>query len=351
MDLDADTEAGLASRPADPADRLRPYLRAPREQQLLYVAATLGLADLLTAGPQSSADLARRTGTHPPALRRALRGMAAMGLLAEQDDERFGLTSLGACLRSDVPGSLRGAAILAGECFPAWGALLHAVRTGETAFERARGTGFFEHFAHDANLAHLFHADMARQTAPVAAAVAAAYDFSTVRTLVDVGGGHGALLAAVLRRYPTVRGILFDTPRAVEGVRGALAAAVGERCAIIAGDFFAALPAGGDVYVLQAVLHDWADASALRLLVTCRAALADRSTLLVVERLLPERAGAAAGLIEADLNMLVLTGGCERTVAEYDGLLTTAGFRLRRVIPLLGLRAPWAVLESRPATG
>jgi len=327
----------------DPAARLRPYLRAPREQQLLYVAASLGLADLLTAGPRSSAELARATGTHPPSLHRALRAMVAMGLLAEQADGRFGLTPSGACLRSDVPDSLRGAAILTGECLPAWGALLHAVRTGEPAFEHARGAGFFAHFSRDTELARHFHADMARQTGPVAAAVAAAYDFSAGGTLVDVGGGHGALLAAVLRRHPGVRGVLFDTPGAAAGARAALAAAGAGRCAVVAGDFFAAVPPGGDVYALQAVLHDWADDRAQRLLATCRAAMGPRSTLLVVERLLPARAPAAPGLIEADLNMLVLTGGRERTEVEYRALLERAGLVVSRVIPT---RTAFSVIEA-----
>jgi hypothetical protein len=331
------------------AARLRRALRAPREHQLLYVAAALGLADLLAAGPRSSADLARAAGAHPQALRRALRGMVAMGLLTERDDGRFGLAPPGACLRREAPGSLRGEALLAGECFAAWGALLHTVRTGETAFERARGVAFFAHFAGDPELARHLHRDMARQTGPIAAAVAAAYDFSAVRTLVDVGGGHGALLAAVLRRYPAVRGVLFDTPGVAAGARGALAAAGGgARCAVVGGDFFAGVPAGGDVYALQAVLHDWDDARARRILAGCRAALPHRGVLLVVERLLPARVADAPGLIEADLNMLVLTGGRERTAAEYAGLLQTAGLRLERTIPLRGLRDPWAVLESRP---
>jgi O-methyltransferase len=329
--------------PAAARAALERHLRPPRELQLLYVAARLGLADELRGGPLAAAELARRVGANAAALARALRGLAAMGVVAAGEDGRYRLAAAGFLLCRHHPVSLHDDVLVHGELFPAWAGLLHAVETGETAFDHVFGRALFDRFGEDDGAGRRFAGYLARRTAAAARAVAAACDAAGRRRIVDVGGGEGALLAALLAAHPGARGVLFDRPAALAGARARLAP-LAPRCELAAGDFFAAVPAGGDLYLLQAVLHDWDDERALSLLANCRRAIAPRGALLVIERPLdaPDSPQAIAG----DLDMLVLTGGRERTVAEYAALLARAGFRLARVI---ATRGPFSVLESLPA--
>jgi hypothetical protein len=318
--------------------------------QLLYVAARLGIADALADGPGDAEAVAQAVGAQPDALRRVLRGLAAEGLLYERPDGRFGLTELGMCLRDGVPGSQRGAILARGDVYyRATAGLLDAVVHGGSAFERVHGVPFFEYLAQHPELGAAFQGSMADRSRQEAADVVAAYDFGRFARVVDVGGGHGILLEAILRAAPSSQGVLLDRPPVVERARARLAAAgLGERCTFVPGDFFADVPTGGDAYLLSRVLHDWGDADAVRILEACRAAMDDHATLLLVEAELPELAREQPAAIRMDLHMLTLFHGRERTVAEYGRLLEAAGFKLVRAVPT---RSPagLAVVEAVPS--
>ena len=311
----------------------------------IHVVAVLGIADLLADGPRGCDELAQATNTDALSLGRVLRALAGVGLFIEDDGGRFGLTPLSTCLRRDVPSSVRPAALLFG--IPAqwdpWSDLLHSVRTGQPAFEHRFGMGVFDYYAQHPEAAALFNQFMAAGNAGQHAAVAAAYDFSRLTRLVDVGGGNGALLAAILSAYPHLRGILFDRAEVVAGAPAILmAAGVADRCEVVGGDFFEALPSGGDAHIVSRILHDWDDDRAVEILRTCRRALPEHGTLLVVEQVLPPRElPPPAAFI--DLAMLVIAGGRERTEAEYDALFDAAGFRLTRTIPTT---SPYSIIEG-----
>lgn len=317
----------------------------------LFVAAALGIADLLAPGPRNADQLAESTGTHAPSLRRVLRLLVTVGVFAENEDGSFQLTALGECLRSDIPHSFRPAALLfTGPLeWQSWGALLHTVQTGETALEHVHGMNAFEYMAQHPDEAAVFDQAMAAFTALTAIAVAAAYDFSGIRTLVDVGGGNGALLLGILNAHPHLHGIVFDQPRAIEGAKERIVAAgLADRCAGRGGDFFAAVPEGGDAYVLKHVIHDWDDRRATQILGNCRRAMPAQAPLLIVEGVYPQRVDqsrVSKGAAANDVNMLVCTGGRQRSEAEFRQLFEAAGFRLTRIIPTL---AGVAIIEGVP---
>jgi hypothetical protein len=317
--------------------------------QLLYVAAKLDVAEALAGGPRDAEAVAGAVGAQPDALRRVLRSLAVEGVLDEGPDGRFGLTALGECLRSGAPGSLRGAIVARGDLYyGAAAGLLDAVRHGGPAFERVHGIGFFEYLSQHPEVGAAFQGSMTDRSRREAADVVAAYDFGGFRQVVDVGGGHGLLLEAILRAAPRSRGVLLDQPPVVARARERLeAAGLAGRCTFVPGDFFAPLPSGGDAYLLSRVIHDWDDDAAVRILARCRAAMGDGGTLLLVEAVQPERALEQPAAIRMDLNMLMLLHGRERTVAEYEGLLGAARFRLVRVVPT---RSPSGVglVEAAP---
>jgi len=324
---------GVPSETAGPL-RLGRLMDGYLSTQLLFLAARLGVADELAAGPRSADHLAAAVGVPVGPLTRVLRGLAADQVLDELPDGRFGLTATGAWLRSDVPGSMRELALVRGELyFDAAAGLPAAVRGGDTAFERVYGRRFCDHL--DATPAHeqVFAAAMAGRADREAADLVDAYDFGGIRHLVDVGGGYGVLVGAVLRATPGLTATLVDRPAVVEPARERLAAAgLADRSTVVAGDFFAALPAGADAYVLSRVLHDWSDEEAGRILATCRKAVPSGARLLVAEALLPERARDQPAAIRMDLTMLMLFGAArERTEAEYRELLADAGFTVTAV--------------------
>lgn len=306
--------------------------------QALYVAAKLGIADLLADGPQTHDALAKATDTHAPSLRRVLRLLASAGVFAEGADGRFELTEVGSFLRSG-PGSFRAAAQLFGGplVWSSWGDLLTTVRTGETALHRVHKTDSFEYLADHPEEAAVFDEAMGAFTAMISVAVAAAYDFSSLRTIIDVGGGEGALLTGILRENPNLRGTVFDLPRLAEGARRQIAAAgLADRYAFAGGDFFEAVPGGFDAYMLKHVIHDWDDARAVRILETCRRAMGPDAKLLIVEGVYPPRIDGSPesrGAAANDVNMMVCTGGRQRSETEFRELYGTAGFRLTRVVP------------------
>lgn len=318
-----------------------PHLRLARLMdgylvtQLLYVAAKLGVADVLAEGPQTADDVAAAVGADAPALRRVLRGLAAEGVLDELPDGRLALTDLGACLREGASGSQRGAAIVRGDLyFRAASDLIDAVREGGVAFERAYGDDLFGVLAQRPELGVAFRASMTDRSRREADNVVASYDFRAFRRLVDVGGGTGVLLVRILAVTPGLRGVLVDRPAVIEVARGRLeAAGVADRCDLVASDFFEEVPPGGDAYLLSRVLHVWDDADAIRILTNCRRAMGDGGTLLLVEAILPELARDSPAAIRMDLHMLMLLHGRERTGAEYERLLIQTGFSMNRVVP------------------
>ena len=301
---------------------------------MLYVAAKLGIADLLADGPQPIDALAAATGTQASALARVLRGLASRGVFTQDAEHRVALTPRAALLRSNVPGSLRAMVVYWGSpwLWQAWSYLLEGVQTGQTAFDLAHGMSFFAYLTQHPDAAAVFNQYMAEAPMHRHAAVAAAADFSGMRLVVDVGGGHGASLIAILLANPAPRGVLFDQPQVVAGAREPLlAAGVAARCDTVGGDFFTAVPAGGDAYLLSAILHNWDDERALQILRNCRQAMAGHGKLLVAERIVPEgNAPSEAKLV--DIGMLALLGGQQRTEAEFRVLFARAGFELTNVV-------------------
>jgi hypothetical protein len=257
--------------------------------QALYVAAKLDIADLLTDGARSAEALAEHVGVHGPTLHRLLRLLASLGVFAEDDDGRFGLTPLAECLRSDAPGSQRDWAIMV--CGPtfwaSWGELLHSIRTGVTAFPKVHGMSNWEYRKHHPAEQAIFDAAMTANTVLAAEAVAGGYDFSDLSVLADVGGGHGLLLATILAAHPSMRGLLFDQPQVVNDASNLpVCAGVIDRCDLVGGDFFESVPRGADAYLLKSVTHDWDDDKVIAILRACRSAMGGAAKLLLVERIL-----------------------------------------------------------------
>jgi SAM-dependent methyltransferase len=313
--------------------------------QAVGTVALLGIADHLGAGPRPSDELAEAVDADPQALYRVLRLLASIGVFAEVAPGTFGLTPLGETLRSDSPGSVRNFAITEtapGHWLP-WGRLYDSVRTGRPMARPALGMELFDWYAQNPEEAGWFNAAMGNLSALAASEVVRVYEFSGVRTVADVGGAHGVLLAAVLQANPAARGILFDLPHVIDTAAGAVAGAgLSERCELASGDFFEAVPGGADLHLLKQIVHDWDDERATRLLQNCHRALAPAGKLLLVEMVVPpdNRPSPAQAM---DLNMLVILGGRERTEAEYGRLLEAVGFRLERVIPT---HSPFSVIEA-----
>jgi O-methyltransferase domain/Dimerisation domain len=319
-----------------------------RISQAIYVVAELGIPDLLAAGPRNCDELAGETKTHAPTLYRLLRFLAGAGVLNEVGPQKFELTRLGSALRTDVPGSVRMATrlLLSESHWNTWSQLMHSVRTGETAFDHVHGMGVFQYLEKNADLSAIFNETMTWSSSRSGTGIVEHYDFSGLRKVVDVGGGHGFFLATILKSYPTLRGVLFDLPNVVAGAGQNLKTfGLEDRCEVIGGSFFDALPTGGDVYMLRQIIHDWDDDRALAILRNCRAAMTGTEKLLIVERGIAPHYRDAMRVLHIDLEMLVNVGGMERTDAEYRSLLENAGFRLTRVVPLMDA-AGFSVFES-----
>jgi hypothetical protein len=314
----------------------------------ISVVAKLRVADLLADGPRTVADLAARAGAHAPSLYRVLRTLASVGVFAEQADGRFGLTPMGEYLRTGVKGSLRGLADYHGSdwTWRPWGHALETVRTGRPAFDSVFGEPVFDYLSKHPDDQAVFNEAMTGLSSNVAPAVARAYDFAPFKTVVDVGGGHGALLTTILRAYPGVSGIVFDSPPVVAGAEDAIrAAGLAGCCRAVGGDFFVNVPAGGDAYLLKYIIHDWSDDQATTILRNCRKVVNPGGKLLLVEMVLAPGNAADLGKL-VDLEMLVRLTGRERTEAEYRQLLAGAGWRLTRVLPT---ESPTQILEAEPA--
>jgi SAM-dependent methyltransferase len=317
----------------------------------LYVAAKLGIADLLADGPRPYAELAQATGTHEASLHRLLRLLASAGVLVETNAGTFSLTPVGECLRSGVAGSSRSVALLfAGPLMRSWNELLYSIQTGESAFERVFGMKPFEYMAQHPDEAAIFNEAMTAVSSQTAKGVPVAYDFSAFQMVVDVGGGHGVLLAAILSANPGVSGILFELPHVAEGARKRIAAlGLSARCDVVAGDFFESVPAGADAYILKSVIHDWDNEHSVKILRNCHRAMRPSGKLLLVELVLPARVDQSLRSqigTGSDINMMVNVGGRERTDSDFAELFEAAGFKLTRNVPVDGSLA--SVLEGHP---
>jgi len=324
------------SKTFNPAKRFWNLLIGNWTTQAIYVAAELRIADLLAGSPKTSAELAASTGAHAPSLQRLLRALTTIEICAEREDGSFELTPLGALLRSDNPESLRSWAIfIGGNQWAVWGHLLDSVKTGESARMIVSGTKEFEHLERDPAIAAIFNQAMVETNRHISKGVVGGYDFSNRKRIVDIGGGYGELLARILQANPGAQGVLFDLPHAAETGRQHMAAAgLADRCEVVAGSFFEAVPDGGDAYLLSRIIHDWDDEKSKLILKNCRRAMKEDGKLLLVEQVYPERLEASEdhrAIVRNDLTMLVGPGGHERTEAEFRALLSSTGFRLERV--------------------
>jgi hypothetical protein len=323
-------------------------IAANRITQAIYVVAELGIADILKDGPRSAEEVAKAAGASEDSVYRLLRALASLDLFATLPGRRFELTPSGQSLRGDVPGSLRAWARFNGHeiTWRPWGELLYSVKTGKSAFDHVFGTTVFEYAAKHSDAGVALNDAMTALSAIDSASVAEAYDYSGIGTLVDVGGGHGFLLTALLRTNSSLRGILFDLPHVVEGAADRFRReGLADRCAIVGGDFFDTVPGGGDAYAMKFIIHDWDDDRAIRILRNCRRVMRGGARLLIIERVLSAGDEPDFGKF-SDLQMLVFApSGRERTEAEFRAVYDAAGFRLTRVVPTT---SPLSIIEGVP---
>ena len=332
---------------AESRRRLVELTQGYRITQILYAAASLGIAEALSAGPRRSDDLAKAVEVPEVMLVRLLRALVSLDLVSEQRPGEFALTESGTLLDGRSPGSVRAGILFEGSVlYQHWSDLIDSIRTGENVYQRRYGVDAWTYRERNPGWGKLFDAAMQEFSAARVAAVVDAYDFSAFGTIVDVGGGRGSLLAGILKRYPTARGILFDQPAVVANAPAVLTSArVEDRCTVVGGSFFDSVPAGGDAYILSVVIHDWDDDPAAAILRTCRRAMKDSSRLLLIERALPDNPRDDPFAYLQDLNMLHSLSGRERSEAEFGALLAHSGFRLSRVIRTQG---PFVVIEGQP---
>jgi SAM-dependent methyltransferase len=306
--------------------------------QALSVVARFRIADHLATGPKTASELAAAIGLNSGHLYRLMRALTGLRLFEADESGRFSLTPMGNMLRSDVSGSVRAIATYVADpwSWKPWGELAECIKSGQPVFNRMFGEGAFDYLGKHPDEARTFNEGMTGFSQQAAAAVMKVYDFSKFGTIVDVGGGYGTLLIAILNETQSARGIVFDAPSvAAEAAKAISAAGLSERCRAEGGDFFEAVPAHGDLYLLKHVIHDWNDASATRILRTCRSAIPPSGKLLLVETIVPP--GFAPHMSHMlDLEMMVLCDGKERTEPEYREVLAGSGFRLTRVIPTEG---------------
>lgn len=314
--------------------------------QAVGVAAHLGIADSLAAGPSTSRELGEALGAHPASVYRLMRLLTSIGVFAQDGHDRFILNPLGETLLSEGAGSVRNFAITEtapGHWLP-WGRLFDSVRTGQPMATETLGMELFDWYAQNPEEAGFFTAAMGNLSALAAAELVRVYDFSGAKKVIDVGGAHGVLLEAILSENPVARGILYDLPHVISTADQTIGAGVKDRCELISGDFFKSVPEGGDVQLLKQIIHDWDEERASLVLANCRRALSPTGKLLLIEMVVPgdNRPDFAQAM---DLNMLAILGGRERTEEEYRTLLQASGFRLERVI---ATHSPFSVIEATP---
>jgi hypothetical protein len=328
-----------------PRQRLMQMITGYWMSQSIHVAAKLKLADLVKDRPKTADELAKLTSTHPQSLFRLLRALASVEIFTEDEHGRFGMTPMAKCLL-DAPGSQQALALICGgEFFRAWGDLLYSLQTGKPAFNNVYGQGIFDYLAEHPEQAMDFDAAMTSVHGHETQATIDAYDYSGIHTLVDIGGGNGTTLMAVLKSHPAMKGIVYDLPGVVERTKKHLAdAGLASRCQAVAGSFFESVPSGGDAYQMRHIIHDWTDELCHTILSHVRKVIPKTGRVIVIETVIkPRNEPQPAKWL--DLNMLVLPGGRERTEAEYAELYAKAGFRLERVVPTT---AEVSVIEGTP---
>lgn len=330
--------------PAPPPVQLMQMLFGFAASRALGVAAELRIADLLQEGPRRAEELAQEAGVHARSLYRVLRACASAGVFSEDADNRFRLTPLAEPLLSDAPGSLRSfvAMMTTDWQFETWAHLPYSVRTGQPAFDKVHGMSSFDYFWTNEKAGKEFNDAMTSNSAFTSATVLESYDFSAFHKVVDVGGGHGLLLASILKKYPHLTGILYDVPATVAAADLLDSYGVADRCERVGGDFFQAVPAGGDAYVMKHIIHDWSDEQCVAILKNCRDAMTPNGKVLVVEMVLPEGNEPSVGKF-LDLQMLLFLPGCERTAAEYRRLFERAGLEVSRIVPTM---SPFSIVEG-----
>lgn len=304
------------------------------KSQAIYVAAKLGIADLLKDGVKNVEELARITGVHSHSLYRLLRALASIGIFTENENGYFELTPMASALRNDVPMSLRPYLMLLGDksWWHSWGNLLHSVKTGEAAFDRLFGKGYTEYLEKHPDLAQIFNETMSSVSQAHNPAIVASYDFSGFQKIVDVGGGHGSLITTILQANPFSTGVLFDLPHVINSI-DRIDANISDRCEIVGGDFFEQVPAGGDLYILKQIIHDWDDETSLKILKNCHQAMSKNGRIIGIDAII-EPGNTPSVTKFFDLHMLVTApGGKERTEAEFRSLFEKAGFEVSRIIP------------------
>jgi len=313
--------------------------------QSVYAVAELGIADLLADGPRSSSELAEATGTDAGALYRMLRFLAGQGVFEEDRDGRFALTPVGHFLRSGVPGSQRDAARMMHRTAASWNEILHSVKTSASGFTKAFGQPIFEYLGANPDDAAVFDSAMVSFHGGETNAVLDVYDYSGIERLADIGGGNGSVLSATLERYPHLHGIWFDMPRVVERARQTFAAtSIDGRVQYRTGNFFEAVPEGADAYQMRHIIHDWYDPEAIQILANCRRVMPEHGRLLLIEAVIEPGNEPSFGKF-ADIIMLVMPGGLERTEEQFRSLYEKAGFELSSITPTA---SGVCVIEGRP---
>jgi hypothetical protein len=312
--------------------------------QSLYVAAKLGIADLVADGPKTADQLAAATGMHGPSLYRVLRALASKGVFAEDSERRFGLTPLAECLLSR-PGSQRAMVLMMGEeHYQAYGELLYSVQTGKPSFVKVMGEPVFDYMSKHPEAAAIFDEAMTGIHGAETAAMIDAYDFSQFGTVVDIGGGNGTVIRTVLEKNPTVSGVLYDLPHVVQRAQPLFdASSVAGRAKLIGGSFFESVPPGGDAYMMRHIIHDWYDDECRTILKNCHAVMRPDAKLLVIDTVI-EPGNTPQFAKYLDITMLTIPGGKERTAAEFRELFASAGFELTRVVPT---RSSVSIVEGR----
>ncbi len=309
--------------------------------------ARLGIPDLVEAAPKSAQELASQIGADPQALYRLMRATASVGVLSEGPDGKFSQTPMSAVLRSKATPSLRAFAIMTGREWHGrgWAHLEHCVRTGEPAMQQIYGAPIFEYLKQHPEEAQIFNDAMSDLSTIDSPAVAEAYNFEGIHSIVDIAGGHGLLLATILQRNPHLQGTLFEMPHVLDGARSGPLKPVMERCTLASGDMFSSVPAGADAYIMKHIIHDWPDDRCIHLLKACRKGVNSGGKLLVVDSVILPGNDFSPGKF-LDLQMMIFPSGCERTEKQFRDLFAGAGWRLNRIIPTA---APDSIVEGVPA--
>jgi hypothetical protein len=319
-----------------PAQRLQQIFIKDWLSQAVYVAAKLGIADLLKDGSRNIIDLAKATDTHPQSLYRILRALCSAEIFEEKPELYFSLTPIANYLLSDIPDSMRSAAIMYGESWhwQPWGHILESVKTGKSAFECVYDMNLFEYMEQNPDANRIFNEAMTSLSSLVEPALIEGYDFSSVHILVDIGGGSGTLMLPLLRANPKVQGILFELPHVISDFKDALdSSGLGDRCTLVSGDFFESVPTDGDLYILKHILHDWDDERCIAILKKCHQAMTSDSKLLIIERIVSIGNHPDPAKLN-DLEMMAVTpNGKERTELEFQALLQATGFTLAQIFP------------------